>query len=305
MLTNQSLSTVRLFLLLAFYMLGACHRNAASMYLGVAVKAAIVLGLHNSANYRHLQKDECCIRQDSTSFFRTPTPMLIHRFRLRMWNSLRNIDILTSFILGRPKSLPIVRQGTSQPEIASEEDPQHSQSAFNAIIRACSLLEDIVTKLSKGNMLHVPTAEGLLELLRQWSRALPPNLRQFTSTPRDGAGLDPADRQLLTGNMHVSCVYYFAVILITRPFLIAYLMSRLRGKAPDQLISDPDEASDVNIKNNKVSKLAQVCVSSAVYMAEMCQKAKASNFSFGNLCLLKYGVTPTPVHPPRQPETCL
>ncbi|RFU30467.1 hypothetical protein B7463_g5879, partial [Scytalidium lignicola] len=264
MLACQSLGTVRLFLLLAFYMLGACDRNAASMYLGVAAKAAVVLGLHQPATYRSLQEGE-------------------HNTRLRTWNSLRNIDILTSFILGRPKSLPTVKHNINQIEMASED----SQSAFSAILNGCSLLEDIVNKLSKGNMLHVPTAEGLLEQLRNCSRALPQTLRQFTFASDDRASLDPANRQLLSGNMHVSCVYYFAVILITRPFLIAYLMSRLRGRAPDQLISNPDEASDVNIKNNKVSKLAQVCVSSAIYMADMCQKAKASNFTFGNLCLLK------------------
>jgi hypothetical protein len=152
--------------------------------------------------------------------------------------------------------------------------------------------------LNKENILHVPTAENFLERLRQWSRELPPSMRRFTPVVsyspqsfrdgRDASCLNPVDRQLLMGNMHVSCIYYFAVILITRPYLIAYLMSRLRGKAPDHLIGDPDEASDVTIKNNKVSKLAQVCVSSAVYMVDMCQKVKDSSLTFGNLCLLKY-----------------
>jgi hypothetical protein len=180
-------------------------------------------------------------------------------------------------------------------EMSREASPQDTQSVFTAILKGSSLLEDIVNKLSKGNMLHVPTAEGLLEQLRQWSRALPPTLRQFTSTSGDGSCLDFADRQLLAGNIHLSCVYYFAVILITRPFLIAYLMSRLRGRAPDQLISDPEEATDVRIKNNTVSKLAQVCVSSAVYMADTCAKAKASNFTFGNLCMLKYSAPSFPL----------
>lgn len=46
MLENPSLEIVRLFLLMSFYMLGACRRNAAFMYLGVAVRAAVALGLH-------------------------------------------------------------------------------------------------------------------------------------------------------------------------------------------------------------------------------------------------------------------
>jgi hypothetical protein len=53
---------VRLFLLLSFYMLGACNRNAASMYLGVAAKATVVLGLHHLSSHKNLQKEDYCIR---------------------------------------------------------------------------------------------------------------------------------------------------------------------------------------------------------------------------------------------------
>lgn len=46
MLYDTSLSMVRLFTLMAFYMMGACRRNTAAIYLGVASKAAVALGLH-------------------------------------------------------------------------------------------------------------------------------------------------------------------------------------------------------------------------------------------------------------------
>lgn len=59
MLMGQSLGTVRLFLLMSFYMLGACRRNAASMFLGVAARAAIVLDLHSPDGYSDsLPKEE-------------------------------------------------------------------------------------------------------------------------------------------------------------------------------------------------------------------------------------------------------
>ena len=58
MLCDPSLDMVRNFLLMAFYMLGACHRNAAFMYLGVASKAASALGLHRYDQYSDLQVDE-------------------------------------------------------------------------------------------------------------------------------------------------------------------------------------------------------------------------------------------------------
>lgn len=59
MLRDPTLDMVRSFLLMAFYMLGACHRNAAFMYLGVAAKAASALGLHRAEQYRDMPPDEC------------------------------------------------------------------------------------------------------------------------------------------------------------------------------------------------------------------------------------------------------
>lgn len=54
MLENPDLDMVRVFLLMAFYMLGACRRNAAFMYLGIATRAALALGLHCRESYDNL-----------------------------------------------------------------------------------------------------------------------------------------------------------------------------------------------------------------------------------------------------------
>lgn len=194
---------------------------------------------------------------------------------------MRNLDTLSSFVLSRPRSLPTVPNWSNVIESKTE-------SAFHAIGDGCILLDNIVDTLSKGKLLDIITAEDLLMQLRKWSGSLPTTLRQFYHPFHSSQTLEPRDRQRLVGSIHVSCLYYFAVILVTRPYLIAYLTSRLRGKAPDHLISDPDEASDVTLKNNKVSKLAQVCVSSSLYMVDMCRRAKSAGLVFRNFCLLKY-----------------
>jgi hypothetical protein len=203
------------------------------------------------------------------------------------------VDVLSSFIFGKPKSLPAVRQNSSQTHLPFACEHDNEPAEFSAIVKSCSLLEDIVDKLSCGKILHVPTAESLLQQLRGWSRSLPTSLRKITvsshadSNHLTSSGSDQRDRRQTSGALHVSCIYYFSVILITRPFLIAYLLSRLKGRAPDQLIPDPDEASDVAIKNSTVSKMAQVCVSAAVHTANTCAAAQQHGYSFGNLCLLK------------------
>lgn len=58
MLEDPNLELVRAFLLMAFYMLGACRRNAAFMYLGVAARAAIAIGLHSGDSYASLSVAE-------------------------------------------------------------------------------------------------------------------------------------------------------------------------------------------------------------------------------------------------------
>lgn len=58
MLEDPTINLVRTFLLMAFYMLGACRRNPAFMYIGVASKSADILGLHAAAQYRHMSKAE-------------------------------------------------------------------------------------------------------------------------------------------------------------------------------------------------------------------------------------------------------
>lgn len=54
LLEDPNLDVVRAFLLMAFYMLGACRRNAAFMYLGVASRAAVSLGLHSHDSYQDI-----------------------------------------------------------------------------------------------------------------------------------------------------------------------------------------------------------------------------------------------------------
>lgn len=62
MLQDPSLDLVRVFLLMGFYMLGACRRNTAFMYIGVASKAACTLGLHVADQYRVFDNDQQNVR---------------------------------------------------------------------------------------------------------------------------------------------------------------------------------------------------------------------------------------------------
>ncbi|KAF2712810.1 hypothetical protein K504DRAFT_427436 [Pleomassaria siparia CBS 279.74] len=257
MLTHTSLTMVRLFILLAFFTLGACQHNAAFMYLGVASKAAIVLGLHQPMSWKRLQK--------------TDGPNL----RLRIWHSLCIMDVLTGSILGRPCTVP---RATRHDIHALPLDP--NQPAFNAILKGAALLDDVCRILSRGVIIDVATAEELLQNLRLWSQNLPTCLRRFSWNHESPLGT--VARQSFLGRVHVSGVYYFSVILITRPFLTRHLMAKLRR--------DSGHETQTTV-NPKEAGLAQVCMSSAIYMGELCRKTvtavTTSILPFGNMCLFK------------------
>lgn len=192
--------------------------------------------------------------------------------------------MLTSSILGRPCTVP---RATRHDLHSLSLDPNTPE--FNAVLKGAALLDDICRILSSGIMIDVPTAEGLLTKLRQWSQKLSPCLRQFSCT--DGFSMSSVDRQTFLGRIHVSSVYYFAVMLVTRPFLIRHLMSKIRRRSGHE--------AGVNLHPNEAG-LAQVCMSSAAYMGDLCRKtalavtmAEVFNFKpmselpFGNLCLFK------------------
>ncbi|UKZ81555.1 hypothetical protein TrVFT333_009327 [Trichoderma virens FT-333] len=83
MLLNPSLSMVRNFLLMAFYMFCACRRNTGLLYLGVASRAATILGLHLPELNATLPTD-------------------IRTVRVQIWKSLRVLDLICNSLLGRP-----------------------------------------------------------------------------------------------------------------------------------------------------------------------------------------------------------
>ena len=61
-LEDPSLDMVRCFLLMTFYKLGACRRNAGFMYLGIASQASSALGLHVTEQYRHFSVEDQLVR---------------------------------------------------------------------------------------------------------------------------------------------------------------------------------------------------------------------------------------------------
>ncbi|KAF5700782.1 transcriptional regulatory [Fusarium globosum] len=104
MLLNPTGELVAIFLLMSIYMVNACKRDGAFIYLGVATRVAHAIGMHLPDSYRNL----------------TPE---IHRFRLQVWKSLRILDIGFGAVLAQtPASSP--RRGISDPSFSVPDGPE-------------------------------------------------------------------------------------------------------------------------------------------------------------------------------------
>jgi hypothetical protein len=145
--------------------------------------------------------------------------------------------------------------------------------AINANFEMSYILESAIEHLERKRSLDLSASEKLLSRLRSWSNALPHELRRFSARSL----LRPGEHEMVVGNLHIACIYYFAVILITRPFLITSLLMRLP--------SSPTRHA--GMAYGEVSPLAEVCIDSAVFMARICRDALAAGLVLENMCLLK------------------
>ncbi|KKK26343.1 hypothetical protein ARAM_004262 [Aspergillus rambellii] len=277
MLVNPSLEMVRLFILMSFYMLGACRRNAAFMYLGVAARAAAALGLHfadqNSVNIDEQQKRQVYSRKSSYIHYSQFS-------RARVWMSLCTLDLLVSSILGRPPAtanLPSDIADSATNTLKSGRDIDDSLVASYYMSR---ILDDIVVRVYHEKAASTEVAESLLEKLKQWSNDLPEYLLSSPSTDPESL----AAQEHIIGSLHVACTYHFAVIIVTRPFLISVLGVRLARLHQDSPGIIPEETF---LEDPTHTRLANACVESALYMIQTCLEVHQSRLLLGNMCILK------------------
>jgi hypothetical protein len=120
----------------------------------------------------------------------------------------------------------------------------------------------------------VNTAESLVLALQQQSRNFPSVLRNANDDRLTHS------RHTVIGSVHVSGVYYFSVILVTRQFLIRHVVPQLSYPSKSSHHHDLPEKA-------KVDQLADACIEAATFMANMCYQVMRSGHLLGNMCILK------------------
>ncbi|ESZ97463.1 hypothetical protein SBOR_2152 [Sclerotinia borealis F-4128] len=263
MLENPSLCMVKLFLLMAMYMLGACRRNTAFMYIGIASKSATILGLHVPYQHSRVSSDERAARR-------------------RIWMSSRVLDLLCSSILARPSSIPSIERDEYEIDSSNPEDMDHRTLALYATYESSSIIETIVKKFAESSSVDIHSADTYLQMLREWSQALPSALR---SSPDSASEEEYCETTI--GNIHVSCTYYLGIMMVTRQFLISHVMSQLRKNSSNKSRRNIEVPATSAGEREKIVQFSDACVQSAHLMVQLCYEAHLNNVLLDNMCILK------------------
>lgn len=238
-LEDPSVLTIQAYALITFYMLSAVRRNGAFMLLGIAVRAAYALGLH---------------RSDISNLFE-PRERLA---RERVWKSLRVLDLYMSGSLGRPPATSEVDGGSVSWNRSTRdyEDIQMNGRNTSATLRICFIFERILNEVYCRREVSVQLVESISRQYRDWTMHLPAGLQADSLDQKSGS--TPTLRQTI-GIAHLKGSYYWSIILLTRPFLIFKVSSKIKGRAEDE-----DSAG-----NSVTMTLSEACIDAALRSIEI------------------------------------
>lgn len=226
--------TVQAFALITLYMLRACQINGAFLFFGIAARAAYSIGLH---------------RTEVNSRFGSE----LHIRRDRLWKSLRVLDLFLSISMGRPPSMSDIDCTVPCGEL--DADGQEKFDLLNASVQILSITEDIVLQVYSRRKISLQLTEGISRQLRDWSRKWLSRLKQAVDKMSK-------DIPIVIGACQVMTCYYYAVMLVARPFLMYELCKRL----PEHIDTTGHRSSSSD--NSGRTRLANACIDAASLMAE-------------------------------------
>ena len=234
---NLGVGTVQSFILITLYMLGPCQINSAYLFFGIAVRAAYSIGLHRTEVNARFGPE-------------------IHRQRDTLWRSLRIVDLSLSTSMGRPPATSDVDCTVSYR--GTDEEGQETFDLLNASAQIYLIIEGIVLEVYSRRKISLQLTEGISRELRDWSVRWLQQLKDVV------ASATLVDEGLLNGACQVLATYYYAVILVSRPFLMYELHRRLSDGYPSASFSRSGLVSGK-------SKLADACIDAASLMMDPIQ----------------------------------
>lgn len=233
--SELSVATVQAFTLITLYMLRACQITGAFLFFGIGVRAVYSIGAH---------------RTEVNSRFGAE----IQKHRDRLWKSVRIIDLFLSISMGRPPATSDV--DCTVPYRALDNNGREIFDLLDSSVQVLLIIESIVLEVFSRKKISLQLTEGISRQLRGWSNRWLVELKRIVGAP---PGEESEVR--MVGACHVLCSYYYAVMLVSRPFLMYEMCKRL-PETPAKLELCRDSGSSGR------SKLANASIDAGSLMIE-------------------------------------
>ncbi|KAJ2897697.1 Proline utilization trans-activator [Zalerion maritima] len=263
---DGSILFVETLALIGYFMQNLNRRDAALLYVGLASRMAISLGLHEEAGTTMRHVDE-------------PT----RERRRRVWWSVYSLDCILSAKSGTPLSIAGGDMGVSLPSRLPSE-PSYCPAV---VLRHYTMLSRILSDISRniyrkarkpGAKLVVADVHGIMQQLDRWYGQLPKQLRfePARQGSREGRG-GVVSRESVSTMLH----YYMCLNMTARPLFFHVVQRRLKkcGKAaaaPGGNAKDEHEDWKVGLSAPTVSVI-EMCVDGARKTVEMMTVAAKVN----------------------------
>lgn len=172
------------------------------------------------------------------------------------------LDKLVNSLLGRPSASAQIRSDSSSKLDDVAQPGDRITECLMAANRVSSIINDITDTLYDQKKVTTPIVEQFLQDIERWKRDLPASVR----IPAGDASSSMQHGTI--AKVHVSCLYYLAVMLVSRPFLVSTLTAKPLNKGAH-------------------SQLAAACLDAAMYLSQTCVEALNAGLLQGNMCIMK------------------
>ncbi|KAJ5537714.1 hypothetical protein N7494_007193 [Penicillium frequentans] len=233
---TTTIATVQIHCLVTTYLLNAARPHAASMNLGLAIRAAYSLGIH---------------RADINGLFPTTESFK----RERIWKVLRVQDLFLSSTLGHHPSTTETRDTTSQ-------------KGYSASTDLCLIFEKILSQVYSQQEVSPAVLQNVSKHHREWACHFREGHTVDHIPTEEYVSSGSGRKKLSIGLCHLKAAYYWTIMLVTRPYLIDLVEHHL---ASDTVNTPPSSiGNDMRpIRRPADALLAHASVNSAVLTVDL------------------------------------
>lgn len=251
MLEPSTLPFVQVSTLLALYLFLVCRRTVAYTHLGIAIRAAENIGLHQFDVISSLpEKDQLK--------------------NLRAWKCLRILDLSSCASLGRTLGTHSSADGdfSMQASFSRIEHGALAAQIDSAGMQLCNIAETILVQVYEVDSLTTQLAYQISQELRAWTHHLPDILVPGTGREID---LDAKMPEALCLNA-LTGAYYWTIQLLTRPFLLAAARSKQQQQQQQNTASvqsgpNPDHQPFIDACINSAFRCLDVTIKLTQYQS--------------------------------------